>query len=60
MFLGVPDPFVDDCNLASLSIAGCSGSFGNNLFNPSGGDYTNATLGGLGRRRMIFGAKITF
>jgi hypothetical protein len=59
-FLGVPDPIVDDCNLANKDAVGCSGSFGNNLFNSSGGDYTNTTLAGLGRRRMILGAKIVF
>jgi len=67
MFLGVPDPTIDACNFAARTVAGCSGSFGNNLFNSSGGvnfegsgGYTNATLGGLGRRRMILGAKIIF
>jgi hypothetical protein len=61
MFLGVPDPVLDDGNLAH------NGSFGNNLFNSSGGTnpngsggYTNFTLNGLGRRRLILGAKITF
>src|SRR5207302_1878110 len=50
LFRGVPDPFVDDCNLASLNVSGCSGSFANNFFNNSGGHlngasgYTNATL----------------
>lgn len=53
-FRGVPDPFIDDFNLAN------GGSFGNNLFNPSGGDYTNTILNGIGRRRMILGAKLTF
>src|SRR5579859_6908267 len=61
MFLGVPDPIVADLNLAN------NGSFGNNFFNSSGGrnpngsgGYTNATLNGLGRRRLILGGKITF
>ena len=61
MFLGVPDPIFTDLNLAN------NGSFGNNFFNSSGGrnpngsgGYTNATLNGLGRRRIIVGAKITF
>ncbi len=61
MFLGVPDPLIDDLNLAN------KGSFGNNFFNSSGGrnpngsgGYTNSTLNGLGRRRIIVGAKITF
>ena len=61
MFLGVPDPIVADLNLAN------NGSFGTNVFNSSGGrnpngsgGYSNATLNGLGRRRLILGAKITF
>ena len=60
MFLGVPDPLIEDGNLAN------QGGFGNNLFNSSGGagveggGYTNFVLNGLGRRRMILGAKITF
>ena len=60
-FLGVPDPLVDDLNLAN------GGSFGTNVLNTSGGinpngsgGYTNATLNGLGRRRMVLGAKVTF
>ncbi len=60
-FLGVPDPIIDDKNLAN------GGSFGNNFFNSSGGispngvgGYTNALLNGLGRRRLIFGTKLTF
>ena len=53
-FLGVPDPFIDDGNLAA------GGTFGNNFSNPSGGDYTNATSTGLGRRRMILGARVVF
>lgn len=47
-FLGVPDPFMSDSTFAS------------NHSNNSGGDYTNVTLAGLGRRRMILGAKFTF
>jgi len=61
MFLGVPDPIIDDLNLAN------GGSFGNNFFNSSGGTnpqglggYTNSTLNGLNRRRMVLGAKVTF
>jgi len=62
MFLGVPDPVIDDLSLAN------GGSFGNNFFNQSGGvnpnalnsGYTNAILSGLGRRRLVLGAKITF
>jgi len=61
-FLGVPDPVIDDLNLAN------GGSFGNNFFNQSGGfnpnalnsGYTNFVLNGLGRRRIILGTKITF
>lgn len=49
-FRGIPDPFIDDTG----------SSFGNNFGNNSGGDYTNPTLNGIGRRRMILGAKITF
>jgi hypothetical protein len=61
-FRGVPDPFIDDCPFADRNLAdsGCTGSFGNNLFNASGGDYTNVTLNGIGRRRMILGGKFTF
>lgn len=65
-FLGVPDPLVDDVNLANSAALG-GGSFGNNFFNSSGGvnpnglgGYTNATLNGLGRRRIVLGAKVTF
>jgi Carboxypeptidase regulatory-like domain/TonB-dependent Receptor Plug Domain len=61
VFLGVPDPLIDDSNLAN------GGSFGNNLFNSSGGlnpnglgGYTNSLLNGLGRRRLVLGGKITF
>jgi outer membrane receptor protein involved in Fe transport len=61
LFLGVPDPLIDDLNLAN------KGSFGNNFFNSSGGTnpnglggYTNAVLNGLGRRRIVLGAKVTF
>jgi hypothetical protein len=53
-FLGVPDPVIDDGNLSVGS------SFGNNLFNSSGGGYTNAVLNGYGRRRLILGAKLFF
>jgi hypothetical protein len=60
MFRGVPDPLIEDGNIAN------GGAFGNNFFNSSGGSgvegggYTNNVLNGLGRRRMILGAKITF
>jgi len=61
MFLGVPDPTIDDGNFAN------NGSFANNFFNSSGGTnpngsggYTNTVLNGLGRRRLILGGKITF
>jgi hypothetical protein len=67
MFLGVPDPTIDACNFAARTVPGCGGSFANNFSNSSGGvnaqgagGYTNATLSGLGRRRMILGVKITF
>ncbi len=54
-FRGSIDPFYEDFNLAN------QGSFGNNYFNNNGGDYTAATIpGGIGRRRMILGAKFTF
>ena len=56
MFLGVPDPVVAD-----------HGSFGNNAFNSSGGTnpngsggYSNITLNGLSRRRVVLGGKFTF
>jgi len=54
-FLGVPDPFIDDGNLQDAG-----GTFANNFSNSSGGDYTNPTLAGLGRRRLILGAKVIF
>jgi hypothetical protein len=60
MFRGVPDPLIDDNNIAN------GGAFGNNFFNSSGGSgvegggYTNFVLNGLGRRRLILGGKITF
>jgi hypothetical protein len=53
-FLGVPDPIIDDVNLAN------GGTFANNFSNSSGGDYTNVTSTGLGRRRLILGAKFVF
>ena len=53
-FLGVPDPFIEDGNQA------VGGTFANNFSNPSGGDYTNVTSAGLGRRRLILGARIIF
>ncbi|HXL21586.1 MAG TPA: TonB-dependent receptor [Candidatus Dormibacteraeota bacterium] len=54
LFLGVPDPVIDDGNSEVGS------SFGSTAFNSSGGGYTNGTLNGYGRRRMILGAKIIF
>jgi len=54
-FLGVPDPFIDDGNLQDAG-----GTFANNFSNSSGGDYTNVTAAGLGRRRLSLGAKIIF
>jgi hypothetical protein len=53
-FLGVPDPFIEDGNQS------VGGTFANNFSNNSGGDYTNVTNAGLGRRRLILGAKIIF
>jgi hypothetical protein len=53
-FRGVPDPFFLDGNLEVGS------SFGNNFFNSSGGDSTNVTQAGIGRRRLELGAKIIF
>jgi len=53
-FLGVPDPFIDDLNLAN------GGTFGNNFSNSSGGDYTNTVNTGLGIRRMILYARFSF
>jgi len=63
LFLGVPDPQIGDGNFA---VDG--GSFGNNFFNTNGGinpnalqsGYTNPVLSGLGRRRLVLGAKVTF
>jgi outer membrane receptor protein involved in Fe transport len=63
LFLGVPDPQISDGNFA---VDG--GSFGNNFFNTNGGTnpnalqsgYTNPVLTGLGRRRLVLGAKVTF
>src|SRR5262249_7717701 len=53
-FLGNPDPFIDDLNFAN------QGSFGNNFFNNNGGDFTNVTISGIGRRRLVFGLKVLF
>ena len=53
-FRGVPDPLILDGNFSVGS------SFGNNLFNASGGDSTNVTQAGVGRRRIELGAKIIF
>jgi outer membrane receptor protein involved in Fe transport len=63
LFLGVPDPQIGDGNFAVDH-----GSFGNNFFNTNGGvnpnalqsGYTNPVLNGLGRRRLVLGAKVTF
>jgi hypothetical protein len=54
-FRGIPDPFVQDGNFADSN-----SSFGNTFFNDSGGDSTNPTLSGIGRRRLIFGLKVIF
>src|ERR1700674_8260 len=51
-FRGVPDPGMSDGNDLTSG-----GSFATNLFNASGGDYQNVILNGIGRRRMILGAK---
>jgi outer membrane receptor protein involved in Fe transport len=62
LFLGVPDPLIEDGDPTNLH----NGPFGTNAFNSSGGagveggGYTNVVLNGLGRRRMILGAKFTF
>ena len=53
-FRGVPDPFFLDGN------AEVGSSFGNTNFNNSGGDSTNVTQAGIGRRRIELGAKIIF
>jgi hypothetical protein len=58
-FRGVPDPFFLDGNLESIPLGG-GGSAGNNFFNASGGDSTNVTQAGIGRRRIELGAKIIF
>jgi hypothetical protein len=55
MFRGVPDPFIEDGNFPDAH-----SSFANNLFNPSGGDYTNVVATGLSRRRFTFGGHIIF
>jgi hypothetical protein len=55
-FRGVPDPFIDD----KLPQGDPNNTFANNFSNNSGGDYNNVVLNGIGRRRMILGAKITF
>jgi hypothetical protein len=59
-FRGVPDPLIEDGNIS------VGGPFGNNFFNNSGGagveggGYTNVVLNGLGRRRMVLGARFSF
>jgi hypothetical protein len=61
-FLGNPDPVIDDCNFASFQqgVASCGGSFGNNFFNINGGDFSNVVPSGIGRRRLVFGLKLSF
>jgi hypothetical protein len=54
-FRGIPDPFIEDGNFADSN-----SSFGNTFFNDTGGDSTNVTLSGIGRRRLIFGLKVIF
>jgi hypothetical protein len=59
-FRGSIDPFIDDINFVNGNALG-GGSYANNIFNNNGGDYTAANIpGGIGRRRMILGAKFIF
>jgi hypothetical protein len=57
-FRGIPDPFLDDCDFAGT--CGFQGSFANTFFNDTGGDSTNPTYSGIGRRRLVFGLKVIF
>ncbi len=60
-FRGTPDPYIDDVNFANGQALGFGGSYANNYFADNGGNYTAANIpGGIGRRRMILGAKFTF
>jgi hypothetical protein len=54
-FRGIPDPFIEDGNFAESG-----SSFGNTFFNDTGGDSTNPTFSGIGRRRLVFGLKLIF
>ncbi len=54
-YRGVPDVTIDDGNFADTG-----GSFGNTLFNPSGGGQTNTVFSGIDRRRIELGGKIRF
>ena len=60
-YRGNPDPLVDDGNFNDF-IPGVTtpSSFGNNFFNPNGGNQTNSVFSGIDRRRIEIGAKITF
>lgn len=55
MYLGNPDPLLDDGNFADAQ-----SSFGNNFFNASGGSQANSVFSGIDRRRIELGAKVTF
>jgi hypothetical protein len=54
-FRGVPDTIVDD---TGDPLDGAS--FANTYYNSTGGDSTNATQSGIGRRRLQFGLKFVF
>jgi hypothetical protein len=60
-YRGNPDPLLDDGNFTDI-IPGVTtpSSFGNNFFNPSGGNQTNSVFSGIDRRRIEIGAKVTF
>jgi outer membrane receptor protein involved in Fe transport len=59
-FRGNPDPFIEDCGFQDRNTPGCLGTFGNNFFNDDGGDFSNVTISGIGRRRLVFGLKVVF
>lgn len=54
-YRGTPDVNIDDGNFAEAG-----GTFGNTLFNTSGGGQTNSVFSGIDRRRIELGAKIRF
>src|SRR5262249_31790179 len=60
-YRGNPDPLLDDGNFTDI-IPGVTtpSSFGNNFFNPNGGNQTNSVFSGIDRRRIEVGAKVTF